>query len=255
MHPDSLRYRREEIVLIDPENRWSICQLVPEALAHRIRQLWESEDRFLLRLTENKLAAEARKRGVPLSTREQALRYRFWYEYDCAVDNVGPGQYPNLKMQVILGRVIPKEVFYSEWIYNNIWLAYMLNPPLDYILGLQAALARSTEWLAEMFAFPMVDGTLINMPMVKMAFQAHNSLHHRVTSMVATVADPNPKKRDEEPEEEEEIPEEPPVDPEEQARLELERLKAENEKLREEESKQRGGVPVVTEDLDDEDVL
>lgn len=140
MHETARESRKKELNLYDPDNPRSLVHLVPEALARRIRALWDSDQKELLGMNEKKLLKTMKAFGHFPDPLDYKLRTHFWIEYERSTVEVQASR-AVLDMSYILGHNIAKEAFYANYITNNYRLAFLLNPPFDFESSCKLALS------------------------------------------------------------------------------------------------------------------
>lgn len=133
--------RRKELAFFDENSARALVNLLPERLCSELRLVWNGELGGLFGLNEPALMAEMRRAGHPPAPIDQILRHRFWYEFNRAQDD--DWRHPKIDMAFVLGRDIPKEVFFSKYITNPYKLALLFCPPVDYQTAVKAALTAS----------------------------------------------------------------------------------------------------------------
>lgn len=169
--------RREELVFFDPQNKRSIINLVPPEMAQRIRQLRNSEDGHLLGFTERKLRLELARRGKPLCANDERLRLQFWLEYERIQDD-----HDNKKkfdMSYVVGRIIGKEQFYTDYITDNCQLAWLLCPPVNYAQAIEQALLVSTNKIIEVIEEVSAKEMYGSANQMNWLLRANKELHER----------------------------------------------------------------------------
>lgn len=154
MHRTLQRDRRHELALFDKENRRSLCALLPDAMVRQLDNLWASNDAYLLKVGDWELIKEAKRRGKEIGPLDHRLRAQFWFEYD-AVQTDSGDSVPTMNMPRVIGRAIPKEVFY-RYITEPVKLAWLLTPPADYTLMLEFAITHALMRMVEILQTPIV---------------------------------------------------------------------------------------------------
>jgi len=149
MHHSPTQTRRQELVLFDTGNARSLASLLPEAFVTQLRALYDSDDSYLLELNERRLLKELARRGETPGPRDQALRLRFWFEYDRIQDEADNNHRLQMNLVYVIGRQIPKEVFYKHYITRPGKLAHLLCPPTDYVAALELTLEMATYKMQE----------------------------------------------------------------------------------------------------------
>lgn len=147
MHRSLQRDRRHELALFEPQNRRALAALLPDAFVRQIENLWKSDDAYLLRAGEWEIAKEAKRRGKPICPLDHRLRAQFWFEYDCVQTDMAD-TVPTMHMPRVIGKAIGKETFY-RYITEPVKLAYLLTPPIDYLLTLEFVMNQSMLALLE----------------------------------------------------------------------------------------------------------
>lgn len=148
MHQPNRKNRREEIVFFDPQNPRAITNMVPDMLAKRIKELWQSDDAYLLGMTEQRLRGELVRRGKCPSATDSRIRLQFWLDYDRLQNEDDPTK-KELNMAYVIGFAMAKEAFYIHYITDNCALAWILCPPNEYIQALEEVLRESMERVRE----------------------------------------------------------------------------------------------------------
>lgn len=154
MHRTLQRDRRHELALFDKENRRALSALLPDAFVRQLDNLWGSADAYLLKVGDWELIKEAKRRGKEIGPLDHRLRAQFWFEYD-AVQTDSGDSVPTMNMPRVIGRAIPKEVFY-RYITEPVKLAWLLTPPADYTLMLEFAITHALMRMVEILQTPIV---------------------------------------------------------------------------------------------------
>jgi len=142
MHKHNPMNTRKELVFFDPKNPRSVFSIVPEMISKRMRDLWLSEDAYLLGYTEHKLRGELIRRGKAPTATDSRIRLQFWLEYE----NISISPRPcEMEMAYVIGFAMAKEAFYTHYITDNCALAWLLCPPVQYVHALEEVLRESME--------------------------------------------------------------------------------------------------------------
>jgi len=116
-------------------------------------------------------AKDLRKRLDPGWTVEQ-LRIAFWDEFFLTVDN----DHPTMRMAAVYGKICNREHFY-DLIKHPLTLAYMLQPPADYMYKMRALLDMGLERFHE----------VLNMDVAHKDGSANTKLITEIIKIVALV--------------------------------------------------------------------
>jgi hypothetical protein len=143
MHPFNHLKARQEIVLFDTANPRSIVNIVPEALAVRIRVAWASAEKPLFGMSERKLRGELQRRGKSPTPTDERIRLQFWLEYERMQSE--DERTPKFNIEYVIGFAMSKETFYQQYIIDNCALAWMLCPVVSYQSRLEEALTVTIE--------------------------------------------------------------------------------------------------------------
>lgn len=135
---------KNEMIVRDPNHPRAIINLVPEAVVNAIKRLpeeymdqGESELRLLF----------AAKKWAP-SILDDRVRFMFWREYDQAQNNMR-----QMLMTHVYYGVCSRESFYLL-LQNKNRVAWILCPPVDYMLGAEEALTYGLEQLRDILSRP-----------------------------------------------------------------------------------------------------
>lgn len=153
MH-ESKRHSRKEFVIFDETNPRSLVNLVPEQMAKKIKDLWQSEDRFLLGLPEPLLLKELTRRNRIPGPVDRRLRLQFWLEFDRVMDCINPTP---MNFAYVVGYTMSKEAFNQYYVQDYGCLAYIICPPSNYEDLLHSALEASLLRMKESLEVPLVD--------------------------------------------------------------------------------------------------
>lgn len=133
--------RRKELAFFDEASARSLVNLLPERMASQLRLVWNGELGHLFSLAEPHLIDEMRRAKHSPAPQDQILRARFWYEFNRCQDD--DWRRPKMDMALVIGRDMPREVFFGKYILNPYKLTYMLLPPVNFKTALEAALDAS----------------------------------------------------------------------------------------------------------------
>ena len=148
MHKSSHMDHKIEVVLFDKANPRALCNVLPEPVFRQVQNLYNSEDSYLIGLSDSELIREAKLRGKIYGTLDFNLRARFWGEYGrFLTENDHRG---HMSMPYVLGRRIPKETFYKHYITDPLKLAWLLKPTIPYEEQIDAVLCLVMSKLLEM---------------------------------------------------------------------------------------------------------
>lgn len=162
----------QEIVFWEEQNPKCVINLV----SNRLRELMRELPPELLMMPINKL----RKQLDPGWTVEQ-VRIAFWDEYFLTVDNDAE----TMRMSAVYGKVCAREHFY-DYIKHPLTLAYILQPPADYMYKMRAMLDMGLERFDEILRLPLENpnGT-INTKLVSELVKVVALIDNRVKGAVA----------------------------------------------------------------------
>lgn len=146
-------------------------------MAKLIKDLWRNEDKkYLLALGERGLKSEMGRQDKGPTPLDNRLRLQFWLEFDRMQTEDDRG--PEMQMQSVLGTLVPKEVFYLHYIVDPFKLAWLLCPPLNYVVSLEETLTFALDQLRESIAHPIQrDDGGVNISYAEYVMKAHSKLH------------------------------------------------------------------------------
>ncbi len=127
-----------EMILLDEENPRSVINLVTETVAIHIQNVPSS----MLDIGEDELRTLYGINWKP-PTIDDRLRFMFWKEYDNAQSNIR-----KMKVSHIYAGVCSRECFYKV-IATPERFAWILCPPVDYMVGAEEALTYGLEQLRD----------------------------------------------------------------------------------------------------------
>ncbi len=128
--------------LYDEDNPRSLINIVPDVVKEAMLRL----PRHVFDMPEHKLYVSAGKQQV-----HSVLRLSFWKEYDAA-----QAELRKMVLTNIVGRFCDFVTFY-KYIRQAYFLAYMLKPPLSYVVMTEEALIHGVGRLREILDMPIVD--------------------------------------------------------------------------------------------------
>jgi hypothetical protein len=139
---------RNEMIVRDSSNPRAIINLVPEAVVNAIMRLPAE----LVDMGEAELKAhfEAGTRKYNPSILDDRIRFMFWREYDNAQSNIR-----QMVMTHVYYGICSRESFYLL-LQNKMRVAWMLCPPVDYMIGAEEALTYGLEQLRDILSRPHV---------------------------------------------------------------------------------------------------
>lgn len=134
---------RKEIVFWDEDSPRCVVNLLSAKLKERALEV----PNHLLAMTDDQL-----EKAVEPTMIHENLRLAFWDEYFVASDN-------NLKMRVesIYPRVCSREYFYKSFVHDDLNLAYMMRPPVEYTLKMRSLLELGHRQMEKVMRMPLVD--------------------------------------------------------------------------------------------------
>lgn len=137
---------KNEMIILDPNHPRSIINLVPVAVANAIQRLpteW-------VECSEEELKALFQERKVKMTALEDRIRFMFWKEYDNAQSNMR-----QMIMTHVYSGVCSRDYFYAM-LQHKEKVAWLLCPPVDYMIGAEEALTFGLEQLRDILARPHV---------------------------------------------------------------------------------------------------
>ncbi len=142
MHISNNFAAKRELALFDPSNIRALVNVVPEAFAKRIRDVWASDDGWLLGLTERGLKSEMIRRGKTPTAADNTVRTYFWLEYEHMMQ-LNITTKPTMDMSRVIRKSVAKESFYTHWLTDNCKLAWLVCPIVSYSDALEEAVNSS----------------------------------------------------------------------------------------------------------------
>jgi len=143
----------KSISVYDEDDPNSMINCAPEWVKRRLRSKGVME---LLALSEEELE----KKVHPPQTLKR-LRIGFWSEYERIFSNFGRRPYRGTENRIGINRVCngvcTPQYFMQEVAENDYYLAWVVRPPLDYVVALEEALSYGVDRLREILNMPMFD--------------------------------------------------------------------------------------------------
>lgn len=132
----------------------------PDALIHMLPPVARDKVLFhraqapeLFRLDEPGLKRSLRERGFNPSSTDNAVRIKFWIEFERARSNGNP----RIIVKNVLAGVCSHEFWLKEYLGSLNRVAWMCCMPLDYQIKMEETLAYSMEQLREVLELPIQD--------------------------------------------------------------------------------------------------
>jgi hypothetical protein len=162
----------QEIVFWEDHNPKCVINLV----SNRLRELMRELPPELLTTPVNKLRRQLNPGWVV-----EQIRIAFWDEYFLTIDN----EETSMRMAAVYGKVCAKEHFY-DYIKHPLTLAYILQPPSDYMYKMRAMLDMGLERFDEILHLPLENpnGT-VNTKLISEIVKVVALIDNRVKGAVA----------------------------------------------------------------------
>lgn len=142
-HTPADKSSQQEIVFWDEDNPRCVVNMLSEKLKERALEI----PTHFLSLSDDMLE----KATEPTMVHEH-LRLAFWDEYFVASDN-------NKKMRVesVYPRVCSRDYFYRVFIADDLNLAYMMRPPVEYTLKMRSLLELGHRQIEKVLRMPLIN--------------------------------------------------------------------------------------------------
>lgn len=176
--PSSLSIEYEEAIerTTDPVK---LLPYVADALRDELEQHYFT-DPGLFELDEVELEKVIRKAQQELSTRDDALRVRFWYLYDKAAYDM-----KKMSLTDLCAGIMSPSIFYSSYIKNRFRMAWLVCKPT--LLEIQdiAAISVGKRKMTEILRMDAVDPTTkkIDYKLISLQLAIYKNLENRVFGM------------------------------------------------------------------------
>jgi hypothetical protein len=137
---------KHDVVLRDRENPRALVNMVPPAVQNAMERVpIEYRDK-----SEPELLEDLKLRKFIPNATDHRLRFMFWKEYERALTNGG-----NLVMSHVYRGVCSSDYFYVV-LQNKERVAFLLCPPIDYVIAAEEALIFGINQLREILASPHI---------------------------------------------------------------------------------------------------
>jgi hypothetical protein len=134
---------RQEIVFWDQDNPRCVVNMLSEKLKERALELPTN----ILSLTDEML-----EKAVEPTMVHENLRLAFWDEYFVAQDNQ-----KKMRIESIYPRVCSRDYFYRVFIADDLSLAYMMRPPVEYQLKMRSLLELGHRQLEQVLKMKLTN--------------------------------------------------------------------------------------------------
>lgn len=139
----------KEFAPTEPKNQYeNLLELLPRVVAETVAAI--PEEYFELQPHELKARIEAE--GHQLTTMDQRLRLSFWNEYHTAM-----GEGRTMTMNNVYAGSCTKQYFYKKILTDAAKLAFVCQPPQDYMKAMEECLMFGIDRIRELLSLPFYD--------------------------------------------------------------------------------------------------
>jgi hypothetical protein len=141
-----------ELIIWDRSDPGSLINMLPPEVALKMESTLKKEP-DLFSLDEQTLSSTLRKRTKNITATDNRLRLKFWSEYDLCKEN---GTKTMVMARVMRG-ICSKEFFYKYYLREPGRIAWLLCPPINYMVKANEALEFGLEQMRDILATPHTD--------------------------------------------------------------------------------------------------
>lgn len=163
-------------VLWDASDPRSVVNLVPEKVRERMQEAL-FEEGALFEMSEHELWKALREREATPNPTDNRLRLKFWHEYDYTQAY----QLSKIDISRVIAGICTHEYFYKKYLQTPTKVAWMLCPPVNYMVKAQEALEFSLERMRHILSLPLeLPGGKIDTKLGELQAKIHAMLDIRV---------------------------------------------------------------------------
>lgn len=140
----------------------NVLEMVPQGISDAYEKARQKEP-HLFEMDETTLFQALRKSGRQPSPTDNRIRLSFWLEYERSKDLS-----KKMAIQNIFGGICYKSYFYEAYLKETSRLAWMLTPPVKYLLKMEEALDFGIDRLRDILAVPAVNDGVVNVKLAEL---------------------------------------------------------------------------------------
>lgn len=144
--------KENELIIWDRSDPESLINMLPPEVSLRMETTLQKEP-DLFSLDEQTLSTTLRKRNKNITATDNRLRLKFWSEYDLCKENGAK----TMNMARVMRGLCSKEFFYKYYLREPGRIAWLLCPPINYMVKATEALEFGLEQMRDILATPHTD--------------------------------------------------------------------------------------------------
>lgn len=141
-----------DLVIWDRSDPNSIISMLPTEVSLRMEET-AKKDPDLFTMDEFQLQTALRQRSKQINANDNRLRLKFWSEYDLAKER----RSRTMNMTRVIGGICTREFFYKYYLREPGRIAWLLCPPINYLVKANEALEFGLEQMRDILGLSHVD--------------------------------------------------------------------------------------------------
>lgn len=172
--PEELKF---SIDLFTAENPYSLINLLPREVADAIKRVKLEKPEYL-EVDEREFRKQFASDGHTLNQTVHCIRIQFWQEYERAMI-----EQRRMKAAWIYGGALSRPNFYTIFLKNNLKVAWMVTPPLNYVTRSEEMLRLAQDKIRNILDADMKKfrTTQAQLSLMKLQFQVYQYLDSKAT--------------------------------------------------------------------------